>query len=1129
MSNPITSQDLYQPGSEDTLKKLRAELEAIQKAMQAITVEARTVRESMKLLNAANNPQKVITAATEAQRLANAKSLLETKKKNAEERIAIQTAKQKAIAETKANREIAVSEQKVQQEKHKTNILREREIALINRNNQATKSHSSSLRGLLSSLRSITYAYFSLAAAQQIVGKLFSETKQLNTLDIAMRQTLGTMQEVAAAQEFLVDISTRYGADLLTTSNAYLKFGTAAKQAGVSSEETKKIFESVTKASSVLGLGAERTSYVFLALEQIMSKGRLSTEELRRQLGEHLPGAFGIAAQAMGVTTEKLTDMLKKGQIASTDFLPKFVKQLELTYGIANVQKVDNLAAAQGRFNNELTLLIRDLDVSDSFKGFFDILASGVKFVRENSEAFIKLGQAIIYVATAWVAWNIGSAIKSIGSLRKAIIALGDAIKANPAGALLAAITAVIGVVDLLTDKFDGAKEAKRAFNDAIQEGVESTNLLKVQVNQLAAAYVNENTSAKEKAKILKQLNDLGIEANDINKDGVISNDELTASIGRQIEALKLAAQIRFLENTYNENLKNRNDLLNKKPLPTIPGLNLGSADIFFGTSFTEEGRNNAIQQIDIAQKEIEAKLRELYKLRLTGDSGNPLSTVIPTGGGGDGEGGKQKDPRLILLEYQDDLNKLKEDGLAKDLETLRISYEKEKIMHETQVEYLLELDKWYQREHDKLVSNDAEKSRDDLESKGKAIAEVFESLRKFRVENLKQGRDEAEEYRKNSVEKLKTEFDQRRDHEKEIFELSKHTKEEEKAFAIKQKIEELNDIIQLHRTFGKVLNDEELARAIDLRDNLKKVLTKDGRLTGGLDTGDTTDSTKPVDLFDLLHISFDDNQKDAIKSSFDFAKDQLSSFLDFQKEIAQQEVDLANEKVRQAEDNLNRQVALAAAGQANNVAEAQAQLALAKKTQEEALKQRKKAQKTELALNTALEASNLGVAIAKTLAAGLGVAGIGLVALMLGAFAAAKIKAFQLANKQTFRKGAFREIGGGSHESGNDTHVGGNNWAEKNESVGIFNAKATRKYKPTLKMFVDAANRGTLDNIIVRDQRMTRGLTSMNVNMDTSKMEKSLVKLVDIGEKKTMVSPNGDLIIVDRGRTTRIKRYGIG
>lgn len=112
--------------------------------------------------------------------------------------------------------------------------------------------------------------------------------------------------------------------DFSSAASAYAKFAAATKDTGVSADQTRTIFEGVAQAAAKMGLSAAETEGALLALSQMAGKGVVSAEELRGQLGERLPGAFNLAAKAMGVTTQQLNKMLETGQIMASDFLPKF-------------------------------------------------------------------------------------------------------------------------------------------------------------------------------------------------------------------------------------------------------------------------------------------------------------------------------------------------------------------------------------------------------------------------------------------------------------------------------------------------------------------------------------------------------------------------------------------------------------------------------------------------------------------------------------------------------------------------------------------------------------------------------------------------------------------------------------
>jgi tape measure domain-containing protein len=101
-------------------------------------------------------------------------------------------------------------------------------------------------------------------------------------------------------------------------------------------------------------LNSEQAKGAMLALGQMASKGTVQAEELRGQLGERIPGAFGIAARSMGVTESKLNDMLQKGEVAAKDFLPRFAAEMQKTFGEDALRNANGPAAIQARFDNAI-------------------------------------------------------------------------------------------------------------------------------------------------------------------------------------------------------------------------------------------------------------------------------------------------------------------------------------------------------------------------------------------------------------------------------------------------------------------------------------------------------------------------------------------------------------------------------------------------------------------------------------------------------------------------------------------------------------------------------------------------------------------------------------------------------
>jgi tape measure domain-containing protein len=166
----------------------------------------------------------------------------------------------------------------------------------------------------------------------QLITNIYDNIKTFDSLSFTLEKITKTTLDYENSQRFLLRITEAYGVELVATTTRWSRFLAAATESGLALREAENIFESMTKASSALALKTDELSSVYLALEQMLSKGKVSTEELRRQLGERLPGAMGIMAASMGVTIPKLDQMLKRGEVLSADVLPNFARAVERAY-----------------------------------------------------------------------------------------------------------------------------------------------------------------------------------------------------------------------------------------------------------------------------------------------------------------------------------------------------------------------------------------------------------------------------------------------------------------------------------------------------------------------------------------------------------------------------------------------------------------------------------------------------------------------------------------------------------------------------------------------------------------------------------------------------------------------------
>lgn len=185
---------------------------------------------------------------------------------------------------------------------------------------------------------------------------------KINKLNSQLLTVTGTQAQASSQMRILFNIARQTGQAVEDLAPSWAKYSLAAQGAGLSTNETRREFTVMAQAASKLQMSGEETQGMFRALEQMLSKGTVQAEELRGQLGDRLPGAFQMAARAMGVTTAELGKMMKAGELISSDFLPKFIDEMQRTMHLDISKPVDNWASSVGNLSTAWLQLRARLD-----------------------------------------------------------------------------------------------------------------------------------------------------------------------------------------------------------------------------------------------------------------------------------------------------------------------------------------------------------------------------------------------------------------------------------------------------------------------------------------------------------------------------------------------------------------------------------------------------------------------------------------------------------------------------------------------------------------------------------------------------------------------------------------------
>lgn len=251
--------------------------------------------------------------------------------------------------------------------------------------------------------RSMQMQFLTFAAAlgagglglSNFVSRLIEVARETNRVTTALKNVSGSMLQYADNQRYLLDLAKKYGLEINALTANYAKFTAAASISGMSMMDQRKIFESVSRACTAFGMSADDSNGVMLALSQMMSKGKISSEELRLQMGERLPVALQAMAKAAGVSVGGLDKLMKQGKLMSADVLPKFAEALNEM--IPNVD-TDNLETSVNRLKNAFTEFVNGTDVQSKYKALIDWLTSVVKSAADNIKSIVTYLVAAILV-----------------------------------------------------------------------------------------------------------------------------------------------------------------------------------------------------------------------------------------------------------------------------------------------------------------------------------------------------------------------------------------------------------------------------------------------------------------------------------------------------------------------------------------------------------------------------------------------------------------------------------------------------------------------------------------------------------------------------------------------------------
>ena len=373
--------------------------------------------------------------------------------------------------------------------------------------------------------------------------------------------------------------------------------------------------------------------------------------------------------------------------------------------------------------------------------------------------------------------------------------------------------------------------------------------------------------------------------------------------------------------------------------------------------------------------------------------------------------------------------------------------------------------------------------------------------------------------------------------------------------------------LLKMRYETGELTQDQYTIELANIDAAIDKSIAKlQGKQRRKVDIMDLLFGSKQTDEYGNVFKKLDDDSKAFISeliNGLNTAMQYMDEFMDKRIEMAEIAVEAAQKESEAAKTNLDYEMEARANGYANNVDLARREYEEKLAIEEKAVAEKRRLEKVKEGIDTISQISSLitssaliwqsamsfGIPIGPILAATV-------TALMWGSFAAAKIKAAQVANAKTYGEGGMEYIDyGGSHASGKDvdfghTKDGRPRRVEKGEVVSVINKKNVEKYGVSnIEDIVNSLNNGTFEkqyisskfagtlskgsNVVESTKRNTLGdMYSLAFSMlgmpsgesaDLSTIERGIGTLVSQNDVRVVPTPYGR--IEYRGNNTRIIR----
>ena len=207
-------------------------------------------------------------------------------------------------------------------------------LTKLNRDLKQTHSNLFSMKNLFSAF--IGYDIYS--GLKAIGGSLIDASREMGAMRSRFFAITQDEKKANEELEWAFNLAQKTAMPMKALADSYSVFF-AATQKGLGTSGAREVFQDWTEVSRVLHLSEYQFERVTYALREMASKGAIYSQDLRMQIGTHVPNAIGLAQKAaedLGITGsnwfETLQEKAKGNQQLINQFITLFSKHAKDMY-----------------------------------------------------------------------------------------------------------------------------------------------------------------------------------------------------------------------------------------------------------------------------------------------------------------------------------------------------------------------------------------------------------------------------------------------------------------------------------------------------------------------------------------------------------------------------------------------------------------------------------------------------------------------------------------------------------------------------------------------------------------------------------------------------------------------------